>query len=120
VVKVERFEDPVAWQKARSLTGEVYRVTRAGELARDFTLVRQMQRSAISIMSNIAEGFERNRPGEFHQFLSIAKGSCGELRSQMYIARDAGYLSSEQFDVLRGQAEEVSRVINGLRASIRR
>ncbi len=116
----ERFEDLFAWQKARVLTGEIYRVTRAGDLSRDFALIRQMQRSAISVMSNIAEGYERNRPGELHQFLSIAKESCGELRSQMYIARDAGYLSTEQVNLLRSQAEEVSRIINGLRSSIKR
>ena len=102
---VERFEDLIAWQKARTLTGEVYRVTRGGEFSRDVALVRQMQRSAISIMSNIAEGYERNRPREFHQFLSIAKGSWGELRSQLYIARDADYLSPEQFEMLRSQAD---------------
>jgi four helix bundle protein len=102
------------------LTGEIYRVTRVGDLSRDFALIRQMQRSAVSIMSNIAEGYERNRPGEFHQFLSIAKGSCGELRSQLYVAYDAGLLSREQFTDLRSRAEEVSRIINGLRGSIER
>jgi four helix bundle protein len=116
----QRFEDLVAWQKARLLTGDIYRVTRVGDLSRDFALIRQMQRAAVSIMSNIAEGYERNRPGEFHQFLSIAKGSCGELRSQLYVAHDAGLLSSEQFADLRSQAEEVSRIINGLRGSITR
>ena len=71
-------------------------------------------------MSNISEGFERHRPREFHHFLCIAKGSCGEVRSQLYVALDAQYLSSTDFDRLRAQAEEVSRIIEGLRASVER
>jgi len=70
-------------------------------------------------MSNIAEGFERNRQGEFHQFLSIAKASCGELRAQLYVAFDVGYLDQISFDRLQSQAEEVSRIISGLKSSQR-
>lgn len=81
--RVERFEDLIAWQRARALTNAIYEVTRNGSLERDYGLARQMQRAAVSVMSNIAEGFERNRDGEFHQFLSIAKGSCAELRSSV-------------------------------------
>lgn len=79
--KVTRFEELVAWQKARSLTASSYRVTRQGTFTRDYALAGQLQRAATSIMSNIAEGFERGKPSEFHQFLSIAKASCGEFRS---------------------------------------
>jgi four helix bundle protein len=77
-----------------------------------------MQRAAVSVMSNIAEGFERNRPSEFHQFLSTAKASCGELRSQLYVAADVGYLQQERFAALLTQAEEVARIVGGLRAAI--
>ncbi|HUG16515.1 MAG TPA: four helix bundle protein [Thermomicrobiales bacterium] len=116
--RVERFEDLIAWQKTRLLTSAVYAVTRSGALQSDYGLARQMQRTAVSIMSNIAEGFERSRDGEFHQFLSIAKGSCAELRSQLYIAADVGYVSQDEFQALLGQAEEVARIVGGLRASV--
>ena len=118
--RVERFEDLIAWQKARILTKAVYQATSAGRLADDYGLARQMQRAAVSILSNIAEGFERNRTGEFHQFLSVAKGSCAELRAQLYVAADVGYLTLEQSAALHAQAEEVARVIGGLRASVAR
>src|ERR1700730_8761860 len=95
--KIERFEDFIAWQKARKLTGDIYKVTSIGKFARDFGLKDQIRRAAVSIMSNIAEGFERGRPTEFHQFLSIAKGSCAELRSQLYVAFDAHYVNEPQF-----------------------
>ncbi len=116
--RVERFEDLIAWQKARALTSAIYRVTNQGAFARDFGLKNQICRAAVSVMSNIAEGFERNRPAEFHQFLSIAKASCGEVRSQLYVALDAGYLNQDLFDAMRSQAEEVSRITGGLRSSI--
>ena len=116
--KIERFEDLIAWQKARSLTYIVYQVTRQGAFARDFGLSNQVQRSAVSIMSNLAEGFERSGLGEFHQFLSTAKSSCAEVRSQLYVALDVGYLSQVEFEQLLAQAEEVGRIIGGLRAAV--
>jgi four helix bundle protein len=115
-----RFEDFIAWQKARVLTREIYAVTSVGQLARDFGLKDQLQRSSVSIMANIAEGFERSRPTEFHQFLSIAKSSCAELRSELYVAFDAGYITEEDFERLRSSAEEVGRLVGGLRASVDR
>ena len=115
--KIESFEDFVAWQKARVLTAEIYKLTDTGRFARDFGLRDQMRRAAVSIMSNIAEGFERGRPSEFHHFLSIAKASCAELRSQLYVALDIGYLSQEEFNHLLIQAEEVGRIVGGLRVS---
>jgi four helix bundle protein len=118
--KINRFEDFIAWQKARLLTAEIYNVTDREKFARDFGLKDQIRRAAVSIMSNIAEGFERGRPAEFHQFLSIAKASCAELRSQLYVALDAGYLSKETFDRLMAQASEVGYIIGGLRASVER
>ncbi len=118
--KIEKFEELIAWQKARELTATIYRITRQGSFAKDFGLSGQIQRAAVSTMSNIAEGFERGRPGEFHQFLSTAKGSCGEVRSQLYVALDVGYLNQGNFRQLLGQAEEVGRIIGGLRASVQR
>ena len=120
VNKIERFEDFIAWQKARSLAARIYKATSEGNFARDFGLKDQIRRAAVSIMSNIAEGFERGRPSEFHQFLSIAKGSCAEVRSQLYVSLDAGYLSDQSFKDLLELADEVGQIIGGLRASVER
>ena len=117
---IERFEELIAWQKARELTREIYQVSRQGQFAKDFGLTGQIQRAAVSVMSNIAEGFERGGRGEFHQFLSAAKASCAELRAQLYVAVDVGYLSRTRFEQLLAQAEEVARIIGGLRASVQR
>ncbi len=116
--RIERFEELIAWQKARVLTREIYEITRRGTFARDFGLSGQIQRAAVSIMSNIAEGFERGGRGEFHQFLSTAKASCAEVRSQLYVALDVGYLEQQKFHILLRQAEEVARIVGGLRASV--
>lgn len=97
---VKRFEDLVAWQKARKLTREIYRVTAVGAFAKDFGLKDQARRATVSIMSNIAEGFERGGRSEFHQFLSIAKASCAELRSQLYVSLDAHHLEQGTFTQL--------------------
>lgn len=118
--KVTSFEDLLAWQKARILTKETYDLTRQGDIKKDYALSNQLQRAAVSIMANIAEGFERNRKAEFHQFLSIAKASCAELRSHLYVALDAHYLNEEHFNILRSCAEEVGRILGGLRAAIAR
>jgi four helix bundle protein len=116
--KIERFEDFIAWQKARKLTSDIYSVTGKGRFERDFGLKDQIRRAAVSIMSNLAEGFERGRPTEFHQFLSIAKGSCAELRSQLYVALDVGYLDQSIFEALMTKAMEVGRLLGGLRRSV--
>lgn len=118
--RIARFEDLLAWQKARALTARIYRITRTGEFATDFDLRSQVRRAATSTMSNVAEGFERARPSEFQQFLSIAKGSCAELRSHLYVALDVGYLDETAFGSLLAEAEEVGRIIGGLRASVQR
>ncbi len=89
---IKRFEDIEAWQEARELVRELYRITSAGPFARDFGLKDQVRRAGVSIMSGIAEGFERDGNKEFLQFLSISKGSCGEVRSDLYVAEDQGYL----------------------------
>src|SRR4030095_2491529 len=115
--KVAKFEDLIAWQKARELTCKIYQISRQGEFAKDFRLSGQIQSAAVS---NIAEGFERGGLGEFHQFLSTAKASCAELRSQLYVALDVGYIDSPTFHDLRTQSEEVGRIVGGLRVSIAR
>ena len=118
--KITRFEDLIAWQKARVLTKGNYSVSEQGRFARDFGLKGQVQRASVSIMSNVAEGFERSKLTEFHQFLSVAKSSCAEVRSELYVALDVGYLNEDVFRELQLQAEEVGRIIGGLRASIER
>lgn len=117
--KIERFEDLIAWQKARALVRSVYSVSVAGAFVRDIGLAGQIQRAAVSVMSNIAEGFERQSRSDFRRFLEIARGSCGEVRSQLYIALDVGYVTPARFGELLGQAEETSRVIRGLHGSLR-
>jgi four helix bundle protein len=117
---IERFEDLVAWQKARALTRAVYEATQKNTFAKDFGLSGQIQRAAVSIISNIAEGFERGSNRDFHRFLCVAKASCAEVRSQLYVAHDVGYIQSDEFNQLLLQAQEVARVVGGLRASIER
>ncbi len=80
----------------------------------------QIQRAAVSVVSNIAEGFERGGVADFHQFLVIAKASCAELRTQLYVALDVGYIDKHQFETILKQADEVARVVGGLRASVKR
>jgi four helix bundle protein len=111
--KIEKFEDIQAWQKARVLTKEIYDISKIREFASDFGLRDQIRRASVSAMSNIAEGFERGGDNEFIQFLSLAKGSCGEVRSQLYVALDQGYITPTGFDALSGQATEISRLIAG-------
>jgi four helix bundle protein len=108
------FEEIQVWQKAREFANNVYRLTQAGPFARDFKLRDQINASAGAIMDNIAEGFERDGKREFIQFLSIAKGSAGEAKSQLYRALDRGYLSDEVFLPLRDDANEISKQLAGL------
>lgn len=119
-MRIECFEDFTAWQEARKLATEIYQATRQGAFARDFGLANQIQRAAVSVMSNIAEGYERNSDNEFSRFLAIAKGSCAEVRSQLYIAYDIGYLEDEDFQQLMRQAESVGRLVAALRNSVER
>jgi four helix bundle protein len=110
---IVRFEDIEAWQIGRELTRAVYRISRRGEFARDFALRDQIRRAAVSVTSNIAEGFERGGNREFIQALSVAKGSAGEVRSQLYVALDEEYISQPEFDDLCALALRVSRLIAG-------
>ncbi len=117
---IEKFEDILAWQKGRELTRLIYRVSNCGSFAKDFTLKDQIRRACISITSNIAEGFERGGTREFIQFLSHSKGSCGEVRSQLYVARDENYLSDENWQDLYHRSLEISRLLDGFIAYLQK
>ncbi len=110
---IQRFEDIEAWKKGRELRRAIYKLSRTGEFARDFALKDQIRRAAQSVTSNIAEGFERGGNREFIQFLSDAKGSCGEVRDQLYTALDERYVTEAEFNELCSQVIEVSRMISG-------
>jgi four helix bundle protein len=107
------FEELEIWKRARELVRDVYAVTRSGHFSKDFALRDQIRRAVISIPSNIAEGFERGGRQEFIQFLSIAKGSSGEVKAQLYIAFDQEYLSETAFAELKQQAAETANMIGG-------
>jgi four helix bundle protein len=114
MAKIERFEDIEAWKQAREITKLVYKISSEAEFSRDFALVNQIRRAVISILSNIAEGFERNGDKEFIQFLTIAKGSCGEVRAQLYVALDQKYVDEAMFVAIESKLIETSRMISGL------
>lgn len=113
MASIEKFEDIEAWQKARELSREIYRVTNQGAFAKDFGLRDQIRRASVSIMSNIAEGFGRGGNREFIQFLSMAKGSVSEVQAQIYVAVDAGYLTKDQFQQLYSLAQSTGNLIGG-------
>lgn len=102
------------------MTSEVYKISSQGKFGRDLGLKDQIRRAAVSSMSNIAEGFERGKPGEFQYFLSLAKGTCAELRAQLYVALDVGYVDAATFNELMAQATEVGKILGGLRISVER
>lgn len=116
---IRQFEDVVAWQKARELNREIYRVSSQGAFGKDFGLRNQIRRASVSITSNIAEGFERGGSKEFLQFLSHAKGSCGEVRSQLHLSKDLGYLSEDDWLPLHDSCLEISRLIDGFSTYLR-
>ena len=112
--KINRFEEIECWRKARELNKSIYSISVEGRFSKDFALRDQLRRAAISILSNIAEGFERDGNKEFVQFLSIAKGSCGEAGAQLYVALDQEYISESQFRSISEMAIEISRMLSGL------
>ena len=118
MAKVQKVEDLIAWQKAEALAELVYSACRSGELARDFGLRDQMQRAAISVMSNIAEGFERKTTTDFSHFLYIAKGSLGELKSQLFLAARLKLIPPAVFGPTYSLADETGKVISGLISSL--
>jgi len=113
-MKITRFEDIEAWQESRTLVKFVYDVINESEKFRkDFRLANQIQGSAISVMSNIAEGFSRKGHKEFIQFLFISKSSAAEVQSQLYVALDQKYISKETFEAVYNQAEKVAKMNSG-------
>jgi len=111
-MKINRFEELEVWQLSRTLVKEIYKVTNEGQFKKDFALRDQIRRAGLSVMSNIAEGFERKTKNELIQFLFISKGSSGEVRNQLYAASDLKYISDEQFKELFNLSESVSRTIS--------
>lgn len=116
--KVEKFEDLIVWQKAHELAVGIYGLTSREPFCRDFGLRDQIQRSAVSVMSNIAEGFERYSRPEFRQFLSVARGSVAEVRSQLYLARSLQYVDEEDFDRIYSLCKDISNLTGALRKSL--
>ena len=108
------FEDIEAWKLARDLTANIYRFSKVAPFSKDFGLRDQMRRAAVSVMSNIAEGFERAGTKEFIHFLSMAKGSAGELEAQLYVALDQSYITQDEFGMLKGRIGATKRLIGGL------
>lgn len=116
---MRRFEEIEAWQSSRELAKQIYEATKQGRFAHDYGLRDQIQRAAVSIMSNIAEGFERGGNKEFINFLTIAKGSCGEVRSQIYVAFDQGYVDQSQFESMVHTCIRVSVMLQAFITALR-
>ncbi len=115
--RIRTFEDLIVWQKAITFVKQVYLITEVGELKRDFGLKDQLRRAAVSIPTNIAEGFERSSRKEYLLFLNIAKGSAGEVRSLCRVSFDVGYLNQSTYDELREAVLVISRsVFNQIQA----
>ena len=110
----KRFEDILAWQKAREVTKLVYAVTKTGLFARDFGLRDQIRRSSVSIMANIAEGFARRSDKDFANFLNMSRSSAAEVQSHLYVALDQEYIESADFELIYNKLEETSRMIYAL------
>lgn len=113
-MKVKYFEDLHVWQQAKELAKEIYILTQKSKFAKDIGLKGQIQKAAVSIASNIAEGFERGSKAELIQFLYIAKGSAGEVRTQLHIAFDVGLITREEFDSLNNLIRTISGMLNNL------
>lgn len=107
---INKFEDILGWQKSRIFVSEIYKLF---SQCRDFSFKDQMFRATVSIMNNIAEGYERMTNKDFKNFLYIAKGSCAEVRSMLYLSLDLKYISQESFDYLYQQVKEISKILSG-------
>jgi len=112
-VKIERFEDIKAWQEARELTKLIYALTKRPAFAKDFGLSSQIQRAAVSVMANIAEGFDRRSHKEFSNFLNVALSSTTEVKGHLYVALDQGYIEASDFEAVYQRCNQTSRLIFG-------
>lgn len=110
-MKIKSFEEMVVWQKAKMLTLKIYKDFKK---IKDFGFKDQIQRASVSIMNNVAEGFERSGNKEFKHFLFMAKGSCAEVRSMLYLAYELNYLQKNQFEELINLSLEISKMLSGL------
>lgn len=119
-MKAKSIEELLVWQRARELVNNVYSLTKKQNFRRDFSLVDQIRRATISVMSNIAEGYERGSNTEFIQFLYIAKASCGEVRTQLLIALDQGYINKEELEKAKELALKVSGMLSNFIAYLKR
>lgn len=115
-MKISRFEDILSWQKARELTVEIYQSLKANK---DYSFRDQIQRASVSIMNNIAEGYERHTNKDFMNFLYIAKGSCGEVRSMLVLGKELGYFKQKQYDLYYNMTIEISKLLSGFITSLR-
>ena len=113
MAKIQQFEELNSWKKGRLLIKEVYQITSAQPFYKDYALRDQMRRAVISISANIAEGFERGSNKEFIYFLSIAKASCGEVRSLLYPALDLGYIDKSSFHAVRSLSLDITKLLGG-------
>ncbi len=114
-MKIQKFEDIIAWQKAQDLAVAIYKEF---EKSTDYGFKNQIQRAAVSISNNIAEGFDRHSDKEFIHFLYVASGSCSEVRSMLYLSVRLNFLSLEEAEKLINQTNEISKIIRGLIKSI--
>ena len=117
--KIIRFEDLVVFQKAMSLSKEIYRITSEGKFAKDWGLRDQIRRASVSILSNIAEGFGKYSSQEFKKYLAIANGSSFEVRAQLHLARELGYIGELEAEMLIRDCTDVSKMIGGLRRGVK-
>lgn len=109
-MKIERFEEVIGWQKSKELTVLIYKLFKNNK---DFSFKDQIQRASVSVMNNIAEGFERKSNRELINFLYIAKGSCGEVRSMLYIADELNYMTKNDLSTVYNLSIEVSKLLSG-------
>ena len=119
-MRIEKFEDIQGWQEARKLTEMIYRLTREVPFKYDFGLCGQIQRASVSIMANIAEGFDRPSKKDFTLFLNYASSSCSEVQSHLYVALDQGYISQDEFSSAFTQAKKTKSLINGFIAYLKK
>jgi four helix bundle protein len=118
-MKIEQFEDIQGWQAARKLTKDIYKLTKTGPFQRDLRLCGQIQDASVSVMANIAEGFDRQSKKEFIKFLYYASGSASEVQSHLYVALDQNYVSEQEFQETYDQARKTKGLVNGFIAYLK-